>query len=162
MTREMSRRQLLAGAGGIAAGSVAGVVCGGTTLADPAAGRRAADTAARRLAERAGPAPGTVLWRARVGTPKSRFALLDVAAGDGMVFASIDETEPSGAGVGCAFDAHTGARAWLRPRFVVKPVGVGPGAVFWSTDSDAGIVGIVASVAATGSTVWRFSRGQTG
>jgi outer membrane protein assembly factor BamB len=41
-------------------------------------------------------------------------------------------------------------------------VGIGPGAVFWSTDSLEGIAGIAASRAATGSTLWRFNCRQPG
>jgi hypothetical protein len=130
--REMSRRQLLTGVGGIAAGTAIGQAAGTTALASPATGRRAAATAARRAARRAGQAPGAVLWRAQAGTATPS-TFLGIAAGYGMVYAYNVPSPPKRASLACAFDADTGTRAWQRPSLQPQPQAVGPGAVFWST-----------------------------
>src|SRR5262249_36096926 len=137
MTREMSRRRLLTGVCGIAAGSAATAAGGGTALAGSTAGRRAAATAARRSAGRTGRAPGVELWRAQVATA-TPFAVLDVAAGYGMVYACNVPAPPSGAGLACAFDAHTGARAWQRPAVQLQPGAGGPGAGVWGAGTPRG------------------------
>jgi outer membrane protein assembly factor BamB len=100
-----------------------------------------------------------VLWRAQAATA-TPLVFLDIAAGYGMVYACNVPAPPSRAGLACAFDAHTGARAWQRHAVQLQPQAAGPGAMFWSTNTPEGDAEIVASGAATGSTLWSFNSRQ--
>jgi outer membrane protein assembly factor BamB len=140
--RETSRRQLLKGVSGIAAGAVVGT---------PGRSGRV-----RR-------APGSVLWRAQAGTA-ARLGTLAVAAGYGMVYAS--NTPYGKPGRVCAFDSATGARSWQSGSELsqLQTQAAGPAAVFSNANIQSGQSGwaveIVAWGAATGSALWRFNSGQ--
>jgi outer membrane protein assembly factor BamB len=151
---QTSRRQLLKGISGIAAGAAAGAAGRGSAPAGTTAGRRA---------------PGSVLWRAQAGTSAQQ-GDLDVTAGYGMVYAGNTIFPASGpslvSSLVCAFDADTGTRAWQLSTGYAQLQAVGPGALFWTTTVGAhpltGAYEIVASDAATGGTLWSFGASQAG
>ena len=156
MTHKVSRRQLLAGASGIAAGSAVGAVGGGTAVVGAVTAQRAAivqragDAGARMGTGQAMRAPGAVRWRAQAGAA-TPLVFLDIAAGYGMVYAFNVMSPPSEASLVCAFHAGTGSRAWHGQHGQVQPEVVGPGAVFWSTITDAGTTQATGPARLTGS-----------
>jgi len=155
--REMSRRQLLTGVCGTVAGAAVAAPGAGIAMAGMTAWRTA-DAAAARAAERV---PGSVLWRAQDG-PGTQGPLLSMAAGYGVAYAS--NLQDSGAGLVCAFDARTGARAWQLSCEVWQVQAAGPGAVFWSTVIAGGAFGtgqqqLIASSAADGRRLWSYDSG---
>ena len=141
--REMNRRHVLSGFGGITVAAVTGAVGCGTVRANATA-----------------PAPpnqppGTLRWRFQA-TPGDEPVII---ATDSTVYAS-GAGQSSGNCRTYAIDASAGKLIWQTSASGPRPYATGPGVVYGFTVTGGNVTSVVATSATTGRTRWTHDAGR--
>jgi outer membrane protein assembly factor BamB len=144
----MSRRQTLSGLAMAAAGLSGVTACGQAPATATAA------TLHRR-------APGSLIWRTRVGSGVSVGDSLtsSVVAAGGMVYVA-SNVQGNGDCVTYCLHASTGRLRWRSDGTGPLPYAAGPGAVFGFRSAPDGTSQVVASSATSGRTLWIHDTGH--